>query len=273
MSLYHEYFGLNQEPFGLTPDPSFYYESQIHATALEWVKYAIEQHELGLVIGRVGTGKTVLSRLLVDSLDQEKYRVCWIINPQMSPTAMLKEICSSLFGIEPKYFKRDVQKQITTGLADLYQQGIHPVVIIDEAQSILQKAVFDEVRLMTNFQTDTENLLSVIMFGQPELAKRLKHRAYRALVERIRFSITLKPLSQKETKLYLLHRLQIAGFMGSFPFHEDAVARIWDLSNGTPRVINHIASFSLLHAMSSGVSKIEVTHVNDSVNDIFYLND
>ncbi len=272
MSLYLEYFGLTCEPFGLTPDPKFYFESQIHSTALEWVKYAIEQHELGVVVGEIGSGKTVISRLLVDSLDQEKYRVCWIINPQMSPTAMLKEICTALFDIEPKYFKREVQKQITTGLVDLYQKGIHPVVIIDEAQSIQKKAVFDEIRLLTNFQTDSQNLISVILFGQPELAKRLKHRAYRALVERIRFSITLKPLNLKETRYYLLHRLQVAGFMGSFPFKDEAINLIWELSNGMPRVINHIASFCLLHAMSADLTKIGLEQVNDSKKDIFYLN-
>ncbi len=273
MSLYIEHFGLNRDPFGLTPDPEFFYASQIHATTLEWVKYAIEQHELGLVIGEIGSGKTVISRLLVDSLDLEQHKICWIINPQMSPTAFLKEICSSLLNVEPKYFKRDVLKQITTGLVDLYQQGIHPVVIIDEAQSIPKKAIFDEIRLLTNFQTDTQNLLSVIMLGQPELAKRLKNRAYRALVERIRFSITLKPLDKKETRHYLLHRLQVAGFMAGFPFTDEAVTRLWELSKGMPRVINHIASFSLLHAMTAGVTKVAIEQINDAVNDIFYLND
>ncbi len=272
MSLYFEYFGLNREPFGLTPNPEFYYESEIHATALEWVKYAIEQREMGLVIGEIGSGKTVLSRLLVDSLDQEKYQICWIINPQLSPTALLKEICTTLFDLKPKYYKRDILKQITDGLVDLYQQGIHPVVIIDEAQSIVSKAVFDEIRLLTNFQTDTQNLLSVILFGQPELAKRLKHRAYRALVERIRFSITLTPFGLKDTKHYLLHRLQVAGYMKSFPFRDEAVERLWELSKGIPRVINHIASFSLLHAMSAGVTKIGIDQIDDSIKDIFYLN-
>ena len=194
MSLYLEHFGLKVEPFGLTPNPEFFFESKPHSTALEWVKYAIEQHEMGLVIGEIGAGKTVLSRLLADSLDSQKYRVCWIINPQMSPSALLKEIAQTLFDVTPKYFKRDVLKQITEGLVDLYSKGIYPVIIIDEAQSVLQKALFDEIRLLSNFQTDTQNLLSVVMFGQPELAKRLKNRAYRALVERIRFSITLKPL-------------------------------------------------------------------------------
>ncbi len=273
MSLYFDHFGLSREPFGLSPDPAFYYESQNHSTALEWVKYAIEQRELGMIIGEIGSGKTVLSRLLVDSLDENKYRICWIINPQMSPTALLKEICANLFNVEPKYFKKAVQAQINEGLIDLYTQGIHPIVVIDEAQAIPSKQTFDDLRFLTNFQTDTQNLISVILLGQPELAKRLKHRAYRALVERIRFSITLKPLDLKETKLYLLHRLQVAGYMGSYPFSEEATAKIWELSKGMPRVINHIASFSLLHAMTADVSRIELEHVLDSANDIFYLND
>jgi len=271
MSVYLDYFGLREEPFGITPNPEFYYGTHTHETALEWIKYAIEQHELGLVIGEIGSGKTVLSRLLVDSLPSDKYRICWIINPQMSPNALLKELYTALFDRTPKYFKRDVQKQITDGLVELYEAGIHPVLIIDEAQAIGYKSIFDEIRLLSNFQTDTQNLISVIMFGQPELAKRLKNRPYRALIERIRFSITLRPLVPKEIKLYLLHRLQKAGLLGAFPFSDEAVMRISELSKGIPRVINHIASFALMQSMSAEKKKVDVEEVNLAVEDIIYL--
>ena len=272
-SIFNEYFGIEQDPFGLTPNPEFFFASRSHATTLEWMRYAVEQRELGLVIGKIGSGKTVISRRLVDSLSDDRYRICWIINPQLTPAAMLKEITRQLTGAEPAYFKRDVLHQLTDALMEMRQADQFPVVIIDEAQMVPRKAVFDELRLLTNYQTDTENLLSILFFGQPELNRRFKHPAYRALLERIRFTITLEPLSLDEVTEYIRHRLKVAGYQGNGLFDEEALVNLWQIAEGAPRVINHLASFSLMQAMSANQSTVTGPLVEKAAGDILYLQD
>ena len=271
--IYAEYFGITDDPFGLTPDPEFFMLSQSHSTALEWMTYAIEQHEMGLVLGEIGSGKTVLSRMLVDSLeDKENYRVSWIINPQLSPSGLLKEIYRQLFDEKPKYFKRDIIRQLLDGLTELFLDGIFPVLIIDEAQMIPTKSVFDEIRMLCNYQTDKQNLISIILLGQPELDSRLKRPAYRALVQRIRFSTRLLPLKDEEVSVYLLHRLQKAGYSGSNPFLDHAVRKMIDLTGGQPRALNHLASFTLMEVMMNGQTQASELHVENAAKNINYLN-
>lgn len=271
--IYAEYFGITDDPFGLTPDPEFFMLSQSHSTALEWMTYAIEQHEMGLVLGEIGSGKTVLSRMLVDSLeDKENYRVSWIINPQLSPSGLLKEIYRQLFDEKPKYFKRDIIRQLLDGLTELFLEGIFPVLIIDEAQMIPTKSVFDEIRMLCNYQTDKQNLISIILLGQPELESRLKRPAYRALVQRIRFSTKLLPLKDEEVSVYLLHRLQKAGYNGSNPFLDHAVRKMIDLTEGQPRALNHLASFTLMEVMMNGQTQASELHVENASKNINYLN-
>ncbi|MEA3285979.1 MAG: AAA family ATPase [Candidatus Marinimicrobia bacterium] len=266
---YPENFGIQRDPFEATPDPFFYYKSQNHATVLEWVTEAIDQRELGLVIGEQGSGKTVLARFLANSLDNKRYKICWISDPQITPLTFLKTICTSLLDIEPHNQKKEVQQQIKQGLIALFQRGIRPIVIVEDAHEIRQKAIFDEIRQLSNFQIGIQNLISIIMFGRPALDKRLKHQAYHIFLERLHFSIVLTPLGRKETKYYLLNRLQLAGLIASFPFAEDAVVRIWELSGGIPRSINQIASLSMARSAKAKLNEISIDQVNAVANDLF----
>ncbi len=267
MNLCFEQYGLNQEPFELTPDPAFYYASQNHATALEWAKIAIEQREVGLVVGESGSGKTMLAQLLIDSLVDQPYKICLIRDPHLSATTFLREICTTLFDGKLPSPPTQVVTQITTGLAELFDQGIQPVIIIDAAQTIQSKTLLDDLDLLANIHGEDQNIVSILLFGRPEFAHRLKHSAYTTFVEKIRYSITLKAFNEKETKYYLLHRLQVAGFMKSFPFTEDAVAFIWQASRGLPREINHMGSLSLKESAVAGVSKITAELVNSALAD------
>ncbi len=273
-SIYAQYFGFIEDPFSPTPDPAFLFESKSYSRAIAWMSYAIEQREMGMVIGEVGSGKTLLSRNLVDSLDAENHRIAWIINPQLSPGNFLKEVYQQLFDDKPKFFKRDVLKQLGEGLTELYLKDTFPVIIIDEAQSIPTKAVFDEIRLLNNFQTDKQNLVSIILLGQPELEKRMRHSAYRALVQRFRFTTKLEPLNPDETAAYLQHRLEKAGYKKGQPlFSQDAAKRIFLLTGGYPRPVNHLATLSLMSAMENDQNQILPEMVDEASKGILYLNE
>lgn len=271
--MYWEYFNLNSNPFGITPDPKFLYLSVAHSTAIEWMKMAIEQHEFGLITGEVGSGKTLLSRYLIDSLPEENYKICWIVNSNVSASQFLKEIYMQLFEEDAPRMRADIVKKLQEGLTDLYMKNIFPVVFIDEAQVISGKKVFEELRMLCNYQTDDQNLISVIMIGQPELAAKLKNKAYRAFLQRIRYTVTLNPLSEEETGEYLRHRLSICGSNGKEIFTDGAIKLIYEITGGYPRPINHLASFSMMEAMSGESDAVTDENVKSAAKSVLYLED
>ena len=251
--MYLDYFGFKKKPFSNTPDPEFLFLSKNHEEALSRLQYAVEEKELALLVGEIGSGKTTLSRALIDSFD-EKYKFYLIINSRLSPSQFLRTLVK-LFGDEPKYFKNDLLEQIEHKLLDFYENSITPVIIMDEAQLIPRKGTFDEIRLLTNFQMDKENLLSFIIMGQPELAKRLQNKAYEPLRQRISLNYYLKGLTEEEVLPYIKHRLNVAGGNDDL-FSEESVSLIYRFSKGIPRIINTICSLSLLEAMEKEVKKI-----------------
>lgn len=270
--MYWEYFNLNSNPFGITPDPKFLYLSIPHSSAIEWMKFAIEQHEFGLVTGEVGSGKTVLSRYLIDNLPEDEIKVCWIINPIMTPTQLLREIYIQLIGDKPPRSKSELTKAIQEGLAELYLDHKFPVVVIDEAQAIPGSRIFEELRLLSNYQTDEQNLISIILLGQPELSAKLRRKNFRAFLQRIRFTINLGPLSKEELKNYLEHRLKIAGSDEEI-FTCDAIEEIHNLTGGYPRPINHLASFSMMEAASNEKYYVDSQTVKSAAKSILYFSD
>lgn len=271
--MHWENFGLKVNPFGITPDPKYLFMSTPHASAIEWMKMAIEQHEFGLITGEVGSGKTVLSRYLVDSLPESKYKVCWIINPDMSASQLLREIYTQLFDKKPPFFKSSVINAIQTGLVDFYMNNIYPVVIIDEAQVIPDSKVFEVLRLLSNYQTDDQFLISVILFGQHELASKLKRKQYRAFVQRIRFTLNLDPIALDEIDDYLQHRLNVAGADGKKIFSEDSIKELHSITGGYPRPLNHLASFSMMSALSNDREIVNADDVKVAAKSIIYLED
>ncbi len=271
--MYWQYFDLDLNPFGITPDPKFLFLSTPHATAIEWIKFAIEQHEYGLVTGEVGSGKTVISRYLVDSLGEENYEICWIVNPGFSPTQLLAEIYFQLFEEKPPRSKSNLIKALQEGLVKFYLENKFPVVIIDEAQAIPSSKIFEDLRLLGNFQTDEQNLLSIILLGQPELIKKIKRKNHRAFLQRVRFTITLNPISLDEIENYLEHRLKVAGAKDQKIFLPDAIIEIHKISKGYPRPLNHLASFSMMEAMSREEKNVTAEIVKKSAKSILYFED
>jgi type II secretory pathway predicted ATPase ExeA len=253
--MYEAFYGLNERPFSKTPDPRFLFLSRKHREGLARLAFAVEERDLVLLTGEIGCGKTTLSRALMDELD-ENYRVLLIINPRLTPVEFLRSLALRLGLAEPARTRIDLLEQLGAELVRLYQEGICPVLVIDEAQLVPYKETFDEIRLLTNFQLDDCNLLSVVLMGQPELRKRLAHRAYEPLRQRIGMQYDLGPLSKEETAEYLDHRLQVAGGSPGL-FTAEAVEQIYRYSGGIPRKINHAATLALLEGFGREARRLD----------------
>lgn len=261
--MFEEHFGFSAKPFGKTPDPAFLYESAQHKEALARLEYAVEEKELALLTGDVGSGKTTLSRALIDRIGDTR-PVVLLINPRLSPTQLLRSIAGGL-GMTPGRYRHEMLEQLHTRLFELYEEKREPVVIIDEAQLIPSKATFDEIRLLTNFQLDDQNLLSVVLIGQPELAARLQRPAYSALKQRVGMRYALGPLSAEDTAAYIEHRVKVAG--GRNPFDRAAMNEIYNVSGGIPRLINTLCTTALLDAFGEDAATIDAGRIGSAARE------
>ncbi|HYU26720.1 MAG TPA: AAA family ATPase [Thermoanaerobaculia bacterium] len=213
---------------------------------------------MALLVGDIGSGKTTLSRALIDRLGDAR-PVVLLINPRLTPTQLLRSIATGL-GMQPGRFRNELLDQIHAKLFELYEGGREPVLIIDEAQLIPSKATFDEIRLLTNFQLDDQNLLSVLLIGQPELETRIDRLAYAPLRQRIGMRYRLGPLSLEETIEYIEHRVRVGGGARN-PFSRAAMEEIYATSGGIPRLINTLATTALLDAFGEDAETIDPQRV------------
>jgi type II secretory pathway predicted ATPase ExeA len=259
--MYRAFYGLRQKPFTKTPDPRFLYLSPGHREAFARLQYVVEEREMALLTGEIGCGKTTLSRALMDVMGEE-YRFCFIFNPRLTALEFLRNIARGLEIEHPPQAKDDLLQCITDSLYHFYRQGICPVLIIDEAQLIPDREIFDEIRLLTNFQLDDRNLLSVIIMGQPELRRILATPPHEPLRQRLAISYHLRPLSLAETLDYLDFRIQRAGGSAGL-FAPDAVHLIHELSGGIPRRINILATNALLVGFHRDATIIDGSHVEE----------
>lgn len=268
--MYQEFFGLKEKAFGNTPDPKFLFLSRQHEEALARLEYVVEERGIAVITGEIGTGKTTLSRALIDSLTGE-YMPVLLLNPRFSPAHFLR-ILAQKMELKPKRVKSDLIDQIQDRLFEYYENNTTTVLILDEAQLIPGKAFFDEIRLLTNFQLDHTNLISVILMGQPELAKRLKHPSYAALNQRVTIRFHLAPLDEQDVWEYLRFRWTVAGGKEeAFPFTPLSASKVYAYSGGVPRLINSLATTCLIDALGKGIYEIEPTMVDQQAQDIGLL--
>ena len=246
--MYLEHYGLKEPPFSITPDPRFVFLSERHRDALAHLLFGIGQGGGGGFVqltGEVGTGKTTLCRLLLEQIP-ENTRVALVLNPRLTPVELLETICEELhLDIAGRRGSlKALVDALNVYLLDAYAQGLHVVLIIDEAQNLSIDAL-EQVRLLTNLETDTQKLLQIILLGQPELRTLLAREDLRQLAQRITARFHLTPLDAAETERYLRHRHAIAGGV-HLPFSRAAIKRLHMHSGGVPRLINVIAERSLL---------------------------
>lgn len=264
--MYKQYFGLREKPFGKTPDPRFLFLSKGHEEALVRLEYAVAEREIVLLTGDVGCGKTTLSRALMDRCGSN-YRFAMLFNPRLGAMEFLRSVALGLEIEQPARSKDDLLHQITSTLFNLYNNKICPVLVIDEAQTIAELEVFDELRLLTNYQLDDQNLISVVIMGQPELRNLLRYQPFEPLRQRISIHYHLNPLSLEETMDYLDFRLIAAGGMAGL-FMPDAVQMIHDLTGGVPRKINVMATNALLVAYGQDAAMIDAAIIDEIRNEV-----
>ena len=264
--MFEAFYGLKQKPFSKTPDPKFLFLSRNHEEALARLQYAVEEKELILLTGEVGSGKTTLARALIDLLG-EKHRAIMIINPRLTPSQFLRTVAKH-FDIDVPYnFKDNLLDTIYERVYKDYEEGISPLIIIDEAQLIPHKSTFEEIRLLTNFQLDDTNLLSLILVGQTDLRRRMNHKTYLPLRQRIGLFYHLGPIAENEMKGYLEHRLKVAGMEESL-FTDGAIKRLYKCSGGIPRVINSLATSALLEGFGRGLRIIDESLIEDAAREL-----
>ncbi len=265
--MYEAYWELREKPFRKTPDPRYLFLNETYEEALERLLFAVEEMEFALLTGEVGSGKTLLTRALVDQVG-ERFEVGMILNPRLPPRQFLSTVALELGVKEPAPHSNELLEQIHARLLALDAEERAALLVVDEAHLIPGKPTFEEIRLLTNFQLDDRNLIAVVLVGQPELRTRLRHRTYRALTQRIGVSFHLVPLSLDDTRAYLGHRLAVAG-AGESLFTEEAIRRLHAATGGVPRLINHVATQSLVEGMARGADEIGTAAVAAVLEDDF----
>lgn len=264
--MYEHYWGFQLKPFQNTSDPRFLCRSEQHEEALTRLQYAVEEYKAcAMLTGIFGSGKTLLAQALVDSLPPDKFTTAFIFNPQLSHVELLREIIYQL-GVHDRVpeQKTDILHQLSAILNDNYSEGRHTVIIVDEAHLIDDRLIFEELRLLLNFQKRDKFLLTLILVGQPELREKIVH--LKPLDQRISIRFHLKGLRYEETRLYILHRLEVAGATRPV-FEEDTFQMIHDSSGGIPRRINQICDFALLAGFGLKSSLITKEIIKEVVMD------
>ncbi|NVN89529.1 MAG: AAA family ATPase [Desulfuromonadales bacterium] len=246
--MYTRYFGFNEKPFTLTPNPRFIFLSKNHKEAFAHLLYGINSH-YGFIelTGEVGTGKTTVLRTLLGQFQDENYRCALIFNPCLTAVELLRSI-NQEFGITTSSdCINDLLAGLNRFLLDENNQGRTVVLVIDESQN-LHTEVLEQLRLISNLETESDKLIQIILAGQPELETILRQRNLRQLNQRIAVRYRLRPLEKDETRAYILHRMEIAGKTGGVTFTNAAMAYIHLYSRGIPRMINILCDRALLIA-------------------------
>jgi MSHA biogenesis protein MshM len=264
---YVTYFGLREPPFGITPDTSFFFAGRGTQEALNTLLVAITNGEGFIKItGEVGTGKTLLCRKFLGTLDSG-WVSAYIPNPTLEPRALLLALAEELgVPVDAGADQHRLMKGINKCLLDLARLRKRVVLCMDECQAMPFETL-EAVRLLTNLETEKRKLLHVVLFGQPELDRRLEDKSIRQLLQRISFHYTLGGMSRSEVGAYVAHRLAVAGSSQSALFSESAIETLHRGSRGVPRLVNILAHKALLLVFGEGGRSVERRHVRAAISD------
>ncbi len=253
--MYAEFYGLKELPFALTPDPRFIYFTPSHTEVMANLHYGIESGKgLVVVTGEVGTGKTTILRWMMQRLDRTVL-VAYIFNPRLSVTEFYQHV-ASLLDVQRWETKPELLAALGQALESRHSRGLRTVLIIDEAQG-LSPSVLEEIRLLSNFESDTAKQLQIVLTGQPELRDVLNNPDLRQLKQRVALRCVIKPLpGVEDTDRYITSRLLVSGAERTDIFSADAVDYIYRCSEGIPRNINNLCDNALLAGYAAGDSTI-----------------
>jgi len=269
--MYMRFFGLKQEPFSLAPDPRYLYMSKRHREALAHLLYGVGGGGgFVLLSGEIGAGKTTVCRCFLEQIPK-RCNVAYIFNPKLTVLELVKSICDEFHIPAPKV-RQPTVKTYVDALNDFLLQthavGQNNVLIIDEAQQ-LSAEVLEQLRLLTNLETNERKLLQIVLIGQPELRTMLERPDLEQLAQRVIARFHLKALSAKETEHYIRHRLSVAGMTRAIPFDRKALQRIHEIARGVPRRINLLCDRVMLGAYAHGRHMIDVSMVERAGREVF----
>ena len=265
--MYLDYYGLTEPPFDITPNPRFLFYSAKHREAFNHLLYGIRERK-GFVqlTGEVGAGKTTLCRAMLEHLDKH-YATALILNPVMSAEELVKaialEYCLPVHGLD----RLDILSVINNFLLQQVERGRETVLIIDEAQDMTDE-LLEQVRLLSNLETDDRKLLQIILFGQPELRERLNAYRLRQLRQRITVRYHLPPLTRYEVTQYVQHRIHISGGNGTPHFTRAALWRVHHYSKGIPRLVNAVCDKALLAGFVQQREQINFRMIGQAVREL-----
>lgn len=269
--MYQSFYGFREMPFNITPDPRFLYLSPTHQEALQHLKYGVREKKGFIVlVGEVGCGKTTLCRRFLNEIDPKLYDTALILNPRVTETQMLKAILTELGETRHGRNQPDLVAQVNRVLLDRIAKGRDIILIIDEAQN-LSFEVLEQIRLLSNLETDKQKLLQIVLMGQPELKDLLAREELRQLRQRILVHYELHPLSRVDMTHYIHHRLSLAGGNGRPSFTHWALRAIHRGSGGIPRIINNLCDKAMLAAFIRDSDEVNFWDARRAVKDMAML--
>ena len=264
--MYTKHYGFSEQPFNMTPNPRFFYESSKHTEALSTLVYAIEQRKGFVVItGDIGSGKTTVCRSLLNHLNAYT-EVALITNSHISGKDLLVTILEDLEVEFKMGSKARLLSQLNDYLIMQLRNNNNVVLIIDEAQN-LSASVLEEVRMLSNLETESEKLIQIVFLGQPELKKKLALPRLEQLRQRIAVFYHLTPLGFEDAGKYIKHRLKVASSSDRQYFTDEASTMIYEYSEGIPRLINQISDSALLTGYIKGVNRINTEIMQEVINE------
>ncbi len=265
--MYEKHFGFVELPFNVSPDPRFFYTNPVYREALVTLHYGIETRKGFVIItGEAGTGKTTLLRMLMHNLDSAIH-TAFIFNPRLSFTALLRFILSDLGVASSAKDRLKLTEQLNSHLIEQLKKGHTVALLVDEAQA-LSDEILEELRLLSNLETDREKLIQIVLMGQPELEHKLDQPELRQLKQRVTLRCRLLPLSQPEVGLYIASRLKTAGYEGKELFVPEAVEQITHYSNGIPRIVNVICDNALVIASAASKKHVSAEMIEEAARDL-----
>lgn len=266
--MYQNFYGFTEMPFNITPDPKFLYLSPTHQEALQHLKFGVEQRKgFIVVVGEVGCGKTTLCRRFLNELDGSRFDTALIVNPRVNENQMLRAILHELGEKEVSDDPHNLVLQMQRVLLSRIEKGRDIVLIIDEAQN-LSFEVLEQIRLLSNLETDQQKLLQIVLMGQPELKDILRRDELRQLRQRILVHCELRPLTRQDLSHYIHHRLSRAGGNGRPQFSPWALWFVHRFSRGIPRIVNNLCDKALLSAYIRDSDTVTFRDVRRAIRDL-----